>query len=75
MFACYFDEDVTTIEPAPEYDPNGDGKFDMFDYVFIKSLCFKSELTEEEFAVADVNGDGKVNIFDYVVVKAAYFEV
>ncbi len=73
MFACYYDEEVTTIEPAPEYDPNGDGEFNMFDYVFVKATVLSNDASEEDIAAADVNGDGKLNMFDYIAVKSAYF--
>ncbi len=75
MFACYYDEEVTTIEPVvePEYDPNGDGEFNMFDYVFVKATVLSNDASEEDIAAADVNGDGKLNMFDYVTIKAAYF--
>ena len=75
MFACYYDEEVTTIEPAPEYDPNGDGEFNMFDYVFVKATVLSNDASEEEIAAADVNGDGKLNMFDYIAVKSAYFAI
>lgn len=77
MFACYYDEEVTTIEPVvePEYDPNGDGEFNMFDYVFVKATVLSNDASEEEIAAADVNGDGKLNMFDYIAVKSAYFAI
>jgi hypothetical protein len=75
MFACYYDVDVTTIEPAPEYDPNGDGAFNMFDYIFVKATVLSNDASEEEIAAADVNGDGKLNMFDYIAVKSAYFAI
>lgn len=61
------------FETKPNYDINGDGEFNVFDYVSVKSLCMKDEPTEDEIASADVNGDGKLNIFDYVATKSAYF--
>ncbi len=62
---------VAETEPNA-YDVNGDGKVNMFDYIFIKGIYFGSIDTEPEFDGADVNGDGNVNIFDCVLVKKAY---
>ncbi len=61
------------FETKPNYDINGDGNFNMFDYISVKSICMKSDATDEEKASADINGDGKVNMFDYAAIKAAYF--
>jgi hypothetical protein len=62
---------VAEVE-ANSFDVNGDGKVNMFDYIFIKGIYFGSIDTVPEFDGADVNGDGKVNIFDCVLVKQAY---
>lgn len=62
---------VAEVEPN-SFDVNGDGKVNMFDYVFIKGIYFGSVDTVPEFDGADVNGDGTVNIFDCVLVKQAY---
>ena len=63
--------------PEPEYaygDVNGSGKFDMFDYMAVKSYCLgKSSLDEAAQKRADVNSDGKINMFDYLALKSAYF--
>jgi hypothetical protein len=61
------------FESEPNYDINGDGNFNMFDYVSVKSLCMKNDATEEQQTSADVNGDGKLNMFDYIAIKSAYF--
>lgn len=62
---------VAEVE-ANSFDVNGDGKVNMFDYIFIKGIYFGSIDTVPEFDGADVNGDGTVNIFDCVLVKQAY---
>lgn len=62
-----------TKKQSAVYDVNGDGNFNLFDYVAVKAACLKGTGGEELLSRADVNGDGKVNMFDYVVVKNAYF--
>ncbi len=61
------------FEKVLAYDVNGDGKFNMFDYVAVKGACLKGTDDEALFSRADVNGDGKLNMFDYAIVKNAYF--
>lgn len=63
---------IAEAEPNNSFDVNGDGKVNMFDYIFIKGIYFGSIDTTPEFDRADVNGDGTVNIFDCVLVKNAY---
>ncbi len=58
--------------PAVDYDVNGDGKFNLFDYVAVKNAVIKGSDDPELLARADVNGDGRVNIFDCVAVKGAF---
>ena len=59
--------------PENDYDVNGDGRFNMFDYLTIKSVVMNGTDDEELLARADVNGDGRINLFDYVAIKGAYF--
>ncbi len=59
--------------PEVDYDVNNDGKFNMFDYLTIKSVVMNGTDDEELLARADVNGDGRINLFDYVAIKGAYF--
>ncbi len=65
-------ETLTADEFIPN-DVNGDNKFNVFDYVSVKTACMYGSDDEALLARADVNGDGKVNMFDYAAVKAAYF--
>ncbi len=64
--------------PEKEYlfgDVNGDGKVNMFDYLLVKTFCFKSTSpTEEQFKRADVNQDETINMFDFIIVKAECFK-
>ena len=62
-----------TKKQSAFYDVNGDGSFNLFDYVAVKGACLKGTDDEALFSRADVNGDGKLNMFDYVAVKSAYF--
>lgn len=66
--------EYTEIYPDPnpiEGDANGDGKVNMFDYVYVKSVYFGTfKPNETEFAHCDINGDGKINMFDYVLLKS-----
>ncbi len=69
----YDEPDFSDPDPVPQ-DVNGDGEFNMFDYIYVKSVYFNIDgATDEEQANADLNGDGKVNMFDYVQIKNAYF--
>ncbi len=55
------------------YDINGDGKFNMFDYLMVKSFYFNlNNPTQADLERADLNGNGKVDMFDYMIVKSAY---
>ena len=52
-------------------DVNGDHSIDMFDYVIVKSIYFKTyEPTEDELRRADIDSSGTIDMFDYVVLKA-----
>ncbi len=67
---------ISDWESEPEYvkgDVNGDGEFNMFDYVSLKNCVMRGTTDEALFARADINGDGIVNMFDYIAIKAAYF--
>ncbi len=70
--------DSSELQPSTEVIPedvNGDGKFNMFDYIYVKSVYFNIDsATDEEKANADLNGDGDVNMFDYATLKASYFK-
>ncbi len=60
--------------PVKEYDVNGDGRFNMFDYLSVKSTYFAGKSDSNVITGADVNGDGKLNMFDYLLVKNSYFK-
>ncbi len=66
----YFLEQYDEVIPD---DVNGDGEFNMFDYIYVKSTYFAADATDEEKINADLNGDGKVNMFDYIQIKNNYF--
>ncbi len=55
--------------PENDYDVNGDGKFNVFDYAAVKKAVIEGA-TDSKY---DVNGDGRINLFDYVAIKGAYF--
>ncbi len=59
--------------PVIDYDVNGDGKFNMFDYINVKNICLKGSADEALVSRADINGDGRLNMFDYITVKSEYF--
>lgn len=62
------------IVPDPDFDINADGRFDMYDYMLVKSIYFgKYEPTEGERTRADVYADGNIDMYDYLQIKAAYF--
>lgn len=63
-------------EPDPEIvagDVNGDGFFDIFDYMLVKSICLNKTVADDALrAAADVNEDGFVDVFDYMQLKSWY---
>ncbi len=85
-YACLitYDDGYVLVSDSVELDPenfssvegdvNGDGKFNMFDYVMVKAICLgNGSYTELDLYRADYNKDGKVNLFDYVSLKSLYF--
>ncbi len=85
-YVCYitYDDGYVLTTDSVELDPenfstvdgdvNGDGKFNMFDYVMVKAICLgNGSYTELDLYRADYNNDGKVNLFDYVSLKSLYF--
>ena len=79
-----YDDGYVLVSDSVELDPenfsmvdgdvNGDGKFNMFDYVMVKAICLgNGSYTELDLYRADYNNDGKVNLFDYVSLKSLYF--
>lgn len=64
---------VSKAIPSYKLDVNGDGKFNMFDYINVKNICLKGSADEALVSRADINGDGRLNMFDYITVKSEYF--
>ncbi|WP_295084996.1 leucine-rich repeat protein [Ruminococcus sp.] len=75
LYAEYYGVKFSALEDETTYkngDLNGDGIFDVADYVFVnKFIAGKYQFTEQQFWSADLNNDGKVDVFDLVEYRKA----
>ena len=68
LYAISPDGSQWYAKSLPPGDPNGDGKIDILDMIYIRNRM-GLDPSDPDNANADVNADGKINVLDFMMVR------